>query len=309
MPGRVDAAAGRAGEASGSAVNFDVPRGACDCHVHVLGEPAKFPFAAGRVYTPPPASIDRLVELQRTLGLDRAVVVQPSVYGTDNACTLDAMRHLGARARGVAVIDQATPRAVLQEMAAAGICGVRLNLETNSAGRFEAAAAKCLLEATAARIKGLGWHVQIYARVSVIAALRDRLAELPFPVVIDHLGRPDPAQGPRQPDFAALLDLVKSGGVYVKLSGAYRISDRAPDFADVTSLARALVAANPDRILWGSDWPHTNSGYGRPLNEIAPPIPIDDALLLNQLPIWVPDAAVRRKILVDNPARLYGFDA
>ena len=318
MLGQVSAAASaawamRAGVAAAgrSAVNFDVPRGACDCHVHVFGDPAKFPFAERRVYTPPQASVEQLLELQRDLHLDRVVVVQPSVYGTDNACTVDAVRRMGVRARGIAVIDKATSRKALEEMAGAGIRGVRLNLETGSAGRFDPASATALLDATAEQIRGLGWHMQIYARTAVIAALKDQLAQLPFPVVIDHFGRGDPGQGPGHPDFAALLELVKSGRAYVKISGAYRVSEKAPDFAEVTPLARALVAANPDRIVWGTDWPHPNSDYGRgkPLTEISPPFPIDDGLLLNQLPKWVPDAAVRKQILVDNPARLYGFEA
>jgi predicted TIM-barrel fold metal-dependent hydrolase len=320
MLGRVGTAAGAAwamragvaaGAASRTAVDFEVPRGACDCHVHVFGDPARFPFAEKRVYTPPQASVEQLLELQRDLHLDRVVVVQPSVYGADNACTIDAVRQMGARARGVAVIDKATSRKALEEMAAAGIRGVRLNLETNTVGRFDPADAKAVLDATAEQIRGLGWHVQIYTRTSVIAALKEHLAGMPFPVVADHFGRGNPTQGPSQPDFAALLDLVRSGAVYVKISGAYRISENAPDFADATPLAQALVAANPDRIVWGTDWPHPNSDYGRgkPLTEISPPFPIDDGLLLNQLPKWVPDAALRKKILVDNPARLYGFAA
>ncbi len=305
---RAGVAAGAAGR---TAVDFDVPRGACDCHVHVFGDPAKFPFAEKRVYTPPQASVEQLIELQRDLRLDRVVVVQPSVYGADNACTVDAVRRMGARARGVAVIDKSTSRKALEEMAGAGIRGVRLNLETNTAGQFDPADAKAVLDATAEQIRGLGWHVQIYARTAVIAGLKEHLARMPFPVVIDHFGRGNPAQGPSQSDFAAFTDLVKSGRVYVKISGAYRVSKMAPDFAEVTPLAQALVAANPDRIVWGTDWPHPNSDYGRgkPLTEISPPFPIDDGLLLNQLPKWVPDAAVRKKILVDNPARLYGFEA
>jgi len=293
-----------------SAVNFAIPRGACDCHVHVFGDAAIFPFAEKRIYTPPQASVEQLLELQRDLQLDRVVVVQPSVYGADNACTIDAVRRMGARARGVAVIDKATPRTALEEMARAGIRGVRLNLETNTAGRFDPADARALLDTTAEQIRGLGWHVQIYTRTSVIADLKNHLAQMPFPVVVDHFGRGNPAQGATHPDFAALLELVKSGHVYVKISGAYRVSEQAPDFAEVAPLGLALVAANPDRIVWGTDWPHPNSDYGRgkPLSEISPPFPIDDGLLLNQLPKWVPDAALRKKILVDNPARLYGFE-
>ena len=301
--GSAVAAAGR------SAVDFAVPRGACDCHVHVFGDPAAFPFAERRVYTPPQASVEQLLELQRDLHLDRVVVVQPSVYGADNACTLDAVRRMDARARGIAVIDKATSRKALEAMASAGIRGVRLNLESNTAGRFEPADAKAVLDATAEQIRGLGWHVQIYTRTAVVAGLKDHLARMPLPVVVDHFGRGNPAQGPGHPDFAALLELVKSGHLYVKISGAYRVSERAPDFSDVVGLAQALVAANPDRIVWGSDWPHPNSdaGRGKPLAEISAPFPIDDGLLLNQLPKWVPDPAVRKKILVDNPARLYGF--
>ena len=293
-----------------SAVNFAIPRGACDCHVHVFGDAAIFPFAEKRIYTPPQASVEQLLELQRDLHLDRVVVVQPSVYGADNACTIDAVRRMGARARCVAVIDKATPRTALEEMARAGIRGVRLNLETNTAGRFDPADARALLDTTAEQIRGLGWHVQIYTRTSVIADLKNHLAQMPFPVVVDHFGRGNPAQGATHPDFAALLELVKSGHVYVKISGAYCVSEQAPDFAEVAPLGLALVAANPDRIVWGTDWPHPNSDYGRgkPLSEISPPFPIDDGLLLNQLPKWVPDAALRKKILVDNPARLYGFE-
>ena len=275
-----------------TAVDFDVPRGGCDCHVHVFGDPAKFPFAAKRIYTPPQASAQDLLQLQRDLRLDRVVIVQPSVYGTDNSCTIDGIKQLGARARGVAVIDKATSRAALEEMAGAGIRGVRLNLETNTAGKFEPSAAKDVLDGVAEQIRGLNWHVQFYTRLSVVAALKEHLTQVPYPVVFDHFGGAKAALGVSQPGFDALLDLVKSGRAYVKISGAYRASEKAPDFADATPLAQALVAANADRIVWGTDWPHPNSnaGRGRPLTEITPPFPIDDGLLLNQLPKWVPDA-------------------
>lgn len=297
-----------AAQSARSAVSFEVPRGACDCHVHIQ-DPAKFPYVANRVYTPPPASVEELEGLQRALKLERVVVVQPSIYGTDNACTLDAVRRLGARARAVVVIGEQTSRSELQEMNGIGARGVRLNLETSTAGAFDPGRAKALLDRVAEQISGLNWHVQFYTRPSIIAGLKDHLAHAPFPVVFDHFARAAAQQGPGQPGFDAVLDLVKAGRAYVKISGAYRVSERAPDYADATPLAQALVAANPDRIIWGTDWPHPNSDFGRgkPLTEIAPPFPIDDGLLLNQLAQWVPDAAVRRKILVDNPARLYGF--
>ncbi len=293
-----------------TAPTFDVPAGACDSHVHVFGDPAKFAFAEKRIYTPPGASVEELLDLHRSLHVERVVVVQPSVYAADNSCTVDAVRRMGARARGVVVIDKSTTATAIDEMAAAGVRGVRLNLETNTAGKFDPDAAKALLDATDKQISGRGWHVQFYTRLSTIAALKDYFAQVPFPLVFDHFGRADAEKGPSQPGFDALLDLVKAGRAYVKVSGAYRCSEKAPDYADVMPLAQALVAANPDRLVWGSDWPHPNSdaGRGKPLSYITAPFPIDDGLLFNQLAKWVPDAAVRKKILVDNPARLYGFE-
>ena len=237
-------------------------------------------------------------------------MVQPSVYAADNSCTVDAVRNMGPRARGVAVIDKSTSAAAIDDMAAAGIRGVRLNLETNTAGKFDPDAAKALLDATATQIAGCDWHVQFYTRLTTIAALKDHFAQMPFPLVFDHFGRAAAAEGPGRPGFDALLDLVKSGHAYVKISAAYRCSEKAPDYADVMPLAQALVKANPDRIVWGTDWPHPNSdaGRGKPLTSISAPFPIDDGLLFNQMAKWVPDAGTRKKILVDNPARLYGFE-
>jgi predicted TIM-barrel fold metal-dependent hydrolase len=286
-----------------SAVDFEVPAGACDCHTHVFGNGADFPWWEKRAYTPPPASADELLQLQNDLHLSRAVIVHPSVYGADNSASLDGIRRLGNRARGVAVIDTSTSRGQLEEMAAGGIRGVRLNLET--AGEFNPDNAKRQLDATARQIEGLGWHVQFFTRPSVIAALQRQFAQSPFPIVIDHFGNYPAAQGVNQPHFDVLTDLLKSGKCYVKVSGAYRVSDKAPDFSDAAPLARALIAANPDRVVWGTDWPHP--GHSRPPAEISPPIPVDDGALINQLAVWAPDAAVRKKILVDNPARLYGF--
>jgi predicted TIM-barrel fold metal-dependent hydrolase len=287
-----------------TAVDFDVPRGACDCHVHVF-DPAHYPYVSERAYTPPEASVADLRDLQAALRFDRVVIVQPSVYGTDNSCTLDAIRRLGARARGVAVIGKSTSAAALDEMAASGIRGVRLNFET--AGESDPNAIKRHLDAVSEQLRGRNWHVQFNTNLSVVAALKDHLAALPFPVVLDHFARAKAALGASQPGFEALLELVKSGRAYVKISAAYRISEKAPDFPDAPPIAQAIVAANPDRVVWGSNWPHP--GRGRTRTDIAPPYPNDDGLLLNQLPKWVPDAATRRKILVDNPARLYGFEA
>src|SRR5436190_490337 len=163
-----------------TAVDFEVPPGACDCHVHIFN-PTQFPFSQRRVYTPPPASVDDLLQLQHDLRLSRVVVVQPSIYGVDNSCTLDALRKLGARARGVAVIDQSTRRESLAEMKEAGIRGVRLNLEV-TAEAIDPDAAKKLIAAVVEKIFGLGWHLQILTRPAIIAALKTEFNELPFPV-------------------------------------------------------------------------------------------------------------------------------
>jgi predicted TIM-barrel fold metal-dependent hydrolase len=286
-----------------TAIDFEIPRGACDCHVHVF-DPERFPYANERVYTPPTASLEDLRDLQTALRFERVVIVQPSVYGTDNSCTLDAIRRLGARARGVAVIDKSTGAGALDDMAAAGIRGVRLNFET--AGESDPTAIRRGIAAVAEQVRGRNWHLQFNTSLPVIAALKDDFATLPFPIVIDHFARAKAALGPSQPGFDALLELLRSGRAYVKISAAYRMSDKAPDFPDAPPIAQALIAANPDRIVWGSNWPHPGRGATR--TAIAPPYPNDDGLLLNQLPKWAPDAAIRRKILVDNPARLYGFE-
>ncbi len=289
-----------------TAVSFAVPTGACDCHVHVFGSAAEFAFASRRGYTPPPANADELMALQRALHLSRVVIVQPSVYGSDNSCTLDGMRRLGERARGVAVIDAATSNAALDEMHRAGIRGVRVNLAT--AGESDPSQARRNLAEAVARVAPLGWHVQVYTELSVIAALRDEVPRLGVPIVFDHFGGATAAGGVEQPGFDALLALVAAGHAYVKVSAAYRSSDKAPAYDDVAPLARALIAANPDRIVWGTDWPHPHAAWpGAALDEIAPFYDIDDGLALNQLPRWAPNAAIRRKILTDNPARLYDF--
>jgi predicted TIM-barrel fold metal-dependent hydrolase len=290
-----------------TAVGFRVPPGACDCHVHVFGAAPEFPFVEPRGYTPPPASADELLTLQTTLGLSRVVIIQPSVYGTDNSCTLDGMRRLGPeRARGVAVIDDKTTAAQLKEMHEAGIRGVRVNLETG--GVSDPAISRRNLTAAIGRVAALGWHVQVYTRLSVVEAVHDDVMKSDVPIVFDHFGGAQAAGGVDQPGFAALLDLVRAGKAYVKVSGHYRSSTRAPAFDDVAPLARALIAANPDRIVWGTDWPHPHhADPGKELTELTPSFDIDDGLALAQLPRWAPTAATRRKILVDNPARLYDF--
>lgn len=266
-----------------------VPPGACDCHVHVFGPVERYPFAADRTYTPPDASIEELLALQKRLGLERVVIVQPSVYGTDNSCMLDALDRLGSRARGVAVIDA---QSHLPSMKVRGVRGVRVNLQT--AGVADPATAQRLLEETAARVAPMRWHLQVFAKVKLLKDLR--LQQLRVPLVIDHFGLPAD-----EDDLAWLTEQLRSGRAYVKLSAAHRVP------INLGPLARALIAANPERCLWGSDWPHPVSSGSRDPDEVQPFDAIDDAAALARIHFWTAVPTLFRKILVDNPARLYDF--
>lgn len=288
-------------------INFDVPAHACDCHTHIHGDVAKFPFFAGRVYTPGPASPEEMAALHRALHVERVVIVTPSVYGTDNSSSLFGMKARGATARGVAVIDDKTTEAQLDAMQAAGFRGIRINLAT--AGVNDPNVGRARFTAAVERMKARGWHVQLYTTLPMISVIRDLVLAAPVPAVFDHFGGAEASLGLEQPGFSDLIELVKSGKAYVKISGAYRSSKLAPDYQDMAPYARALIAANADRIVWGTDWPHPDSVPvpGRKATDVAPFYNIDDGRLLNQLPVWAPDADVRKKILADNPARLYGF--
>jgi predicted TIM-barrel fold metal-dependent hydrolase len=290
-----------------AAVRFDVPRGACDCHTHIFGDPREFPFDAGRSYTPEPALPEEMRALHRQLAIDRVVIVTASVYGTDNRSTLFGIRARGRDARGVAVIDERTSDSELDALAKGGVCGIRLNLAT--AGVNDPAAARARFEASVERVRKRGWHVQIFTTPPVIEKLADLVAAAPVEVVFDHFGGAQAGDGVDQPGFAPLLDLVSAGRAWVKISGAYRASQRGPEYADVVPLARALISANADRIVWGTDWPHPSgqTPAGRKSTDVTPNLEVDDARLLSQLAVWAPDAAVRQKILVDNPARLYRY--
>jgi predicted TIM-barrel fold metal-dependent hydrolase len=286
-------------------VSFQIPPGACDCHTHIHGDPARFPFFPGRVYTPEMALPEEMSALHKALHMQRVVIVTPSVYGTDNAATLYGMKARGPNARGVAVIDENTPESELDAMGKAGVRGIRLNLATG--GQNDPSLGRKRVQAAIDRVRDRKWHVQMYTNLAVISSIKDLVLASPVPVVFDHFGGAQAHLGPMQPGFDDLLALVRSGHAYVKISGAYRASKQAPDYPDAGPLAQLLIAANPERIVWGTDWPHPNSASGRPANEVTPLFQIDDGRLLNQLPVWAPDAATRRKILVENPARLYGF--
>ena len=288
----------------GTPIQFGLPVGACDCHTHIHGDPAKFPFFAGRSYTPELALPEEMSTLHRSLFIQRVVIVTPSVYGTDNSATLYGMQARGPDARGVAVIDDKTTDRELDAMGKAGFRGIRLNLAT--AGISDPKAGRQRFMTAVARLKKRKWHVQIYTNLAMISAIKDLVVKSPVPVVFDHFGGAQADLGVEQPGFGDLLELVRTGRAYVKISGAYRSSRLAPDYADCVPLARALIAANNERVVWGTDWPHPNSAGGG-AGHVTPLTQIDDGRLLNQLPVWAPDVDVRKKILVDNPARLYGF--
>jgi predicted TIM-barrel fold metal-dependent hydrolase len=288
-------------------VNFEVPAGACDCHTHIHGDPDRFPFFQGRAYTPATALPEEMTALHKALHIQRVVIVTPSVYGTDNSATLHGMKARGSDARGVAVVDDTTPESELDAMHLAGVRGIRLNLHT--ARISDPSAVRQRFQTAAERVKSRDWHVQIFTNLALIPAIKDLVAVSPVPVVFDHFGGAKAELGPQQPGFAELTELVRSGKAYVKISGAYRASKLAPDYSDVVPLAKALIAANPDRVVWGTDWPHPDGVVppGRKPTDVTPLLQIDDQRLLNQLAVWAPDPKIRERILVSNPARLYGF--
>jgi predicted TIM-barrel fold metal-dependent hydrolase len=271
--------------------SWKAPALSCDCHFHVFGPYDRFPLDAGRHYDPAPALIPAYLRVAEALGIGRMVIVQPSVYGTDNECSLDAAARFGLdRARVVAVVDDSFDEAALRALHARGTRGVRFNAVSGNGTPLDQ------LEALARRIAPLGCHLQVYAEGHQLPDLAPRLAALPVPVVIDHMGGVRTAEGVNGAGFQALLRLLGGGRSYVKLCG-YRISSAGPPFADVAPFARALLDAAPDGCLWGTDWPHPSLSAWMP----------EDGALFDLLGEWAPGEAERRRVLVDNPARLYGF--
>ncbi|MEH3087935.1 MAG: amidohydrolase family protein [Xylophilus ampelinus] len=271
------------------------PAGACDCHVHVYD--ARCPAAPGARLLPPDASADDYRRLRERTGTQRVVLVTPSTYGSDNRCMLDGLRSLGADARGVAVIDGREPDAELRRLDGLGVRGVRLNLSLGTTGGPEQ------LEPLARRIADLGWHLQLLMAPDLLAGLADVLRRLPVPLVFDHFGRIAPDDAGRHPAHALLLRLLGEGRAWVKLSGGYIVSPlRSTDDPALDRLARGYLDAAPERVVWGSDWPHATASAG------TQPMP-DDARQLDRLADWTGDAATLRRVLADNPRALYGFEA
>jgi predicted TIM-barrel fold metal-dependent hydrolase len=250
---------------------------------------------------------EEMSALHRALHIERVVIVTPSVYGVDNSATLYGMKARGPSARGIAVIDQNASDSEIETMETAGIRGIRINASTG--GTNDPIVIGRRLQSDAEKLKHHRWHIQINTNLAVISGIAELVKSSPVPVVFDHFGGAQASLGPEQPGFANLVELVRSGTAYVKISGAYIASSQAPDYRDLIPLARALISANPDRVLWGSDWPHPNAPQGarRSQDQVTPFRQVDDARLLNQLAVWEPDPAIRTKILVDNPARLYRF--
>ena len=286
---------------------FRPPSGGCDCHTHVFGPFDRYPLARERSYTPPPASVEDLVARLDRTGLARAVIVQPSAYATDNRRTLDAVAAFPDRLRAVVVIDGTESDAVLAEMHENGARGVRLNLI--SAGGPRGTTIAELLTRVAARVRPLGWHIQIYTDLDVVADHAAILQGLDVDIVLDHMAKVDATQGAAHPRFNVLTRLIDTGRVWVKLSGTYRVSPEFYGNADVTALARALIALNPERMVWGTDWPHL-ANHNRLASAEPPPIDyhaIDYGRLLSLVPTWAESEKVVAQILSHNPARLYDF--
>ncbi|MBO1112800.1 amidohydrolase family protein [Bordetella petrii] len=271
---------------------FQVPRGACDTHAHVIGDGVRYPYVENRSYTPPPAPEDKYLAMLAGCGMTRGVLVQVSVHGTDNRYMLDVLGRHPDTLRGVAVVDAGVTDRELESMHAAGVRGVRFNVLFGGGVGLDA------LDQLAPRIARLGWHAQFLMDVRHLPGLMPRLARLPVPCVFDHMGHMPVAEGQQHPGFQALLHGVKEYGWWAKLSGAYRISDQFDHYDDVTPWAQALIEAAPDRMVWGSDWPH-----------VAISRMPDTGVLRNLLPKWAPTEAMRQRILVDNPQALYDFPA
>ena len=290
---------GDAGYAAPHSAGTQPPRAkasanACDCHMHIFDP--RFPASRHWTRQPPKATVEDYRLLQRRIGTSRTVVVTPSTYGTDNRCTLDAVREMGTAARAVAVVDTSVSDTELKQLARSSVCGIRVNFVSPQSWGVTTAD---MLMTLSKRVNDLDldWHVQVFMHGDQIVEMENVLGRLPIPLVIDHLGRiPQPA-GVGHPAFAAIRRLLDKGKTWVKLSGAYMDTQEGPPhYADIGHVARALVGATPERLVWGSDWPHT----------IASTVP-DDAVLFDLLADWAPQESDRRRILVSNPEVLYGF--
>jgi len=283
----------RAPDANVSPPDFPIPANACDCHYHIFDGPSK--QVLPRTYTAPAARLDELDRLHDTLGISRSVVIQPSIYGTDNRTTLSAIRSIDAT-KAVVVVDDTASLASLTELKNAGAVGCRVNQLFRSNTKL------VNLKSLARKAIELDWHLQLLADVSTFDNLIHTIESLEVPVVFDHMGHMPSHKGVNNPGFKQLLHLLGEGKAWVKLSGAYRLIDdmgdgKPPEYSDVNNIVDALVRTNSDHLIWGSDWPHPHVSQSMP----------NDTDLLNLLSKWIPNTQLRNRILVQNPENLYGF--
>ena len=271
---------------------FKPPPLACDAHCHVFGPAARFPYDPKAAYHPDDAPLEQLHALHKKLGLERAVIVHASCHGPDMRATLDAIARSGGRYRGTAIIDETYGDKEFQKMQDGGIRGVRFNFVRHLGGRPDMG----FFRKTVERLAAMGWHLILHLDAQDLPELESVFKTLPVPFVIDHMGRVKASEGLDQQPFRVLLQTLRNEKAWVKICGAERVSSKGPPFTDAVPFGRALVEAAPDRVLWGTDWPHPNVKW----------MP-DDAALLELFPLMVPDARLQKRILVDNPARLYGF--
>jgi predicted TIM-barrel fold metal-dependent hydrolase len=272
--------------------HFRPPPLACDAHCHVFGPAAKFPFPPSAPYVPEDAPFEALQKLHAHLGLQRAVIVHASCHGSDMRVTLDAIARSGGRYRGTAIIDESFGDPDFQAMHDGGIRAVRFNFVKHLGGRPDME----LFKRTVERLKAMGWHLILHLDATDLVEFKNIFQKLPIPFVIDHMGRVKASDGLDQPPFKVLLEFMKLEHCWVKICGPERVSSLGPPFTDAVPFAQALVAAAPDRILWGTDWPHPNVKW----------VP-DDRALMDLFATMVPEPSLQARILVDNPARLYGF--
>ena len=269
------------------------PPGACDAHCHIFGPGDRYPYAPDRSYTPPDAPLERFVELQKTLGLSRAVLVNASCHGVDNTVILDAIAQSGGRYRGVANVDVSFTDRDFTNLHDGGIRGIRFNFVQHLGGTPDMGEFKELV----ARAAAFGWHVVLHFDAADLLQFDSMLRTLPVPFIIDHMGRVPTKDGLDQEPFKRLLNAARMDNCWVKICGAERISSKGPPFTDAVPFAQAILDVAADRALWGTDWPHPNIKKHMP----------NDGDLVDLIPKFMPDAALQRRVLVDNPERLYGF--
>jgi len=272
------------------------PARACDSHFHIFGPVSRFPYSPERAYTPPQAPLEALLAMHARLGFERGVVVQGNAHGTDNSALLDALQREPKRLRAVAIVKEGTTREELQRMAQAGVRALRFHHQPRQAGTYSGLGFSAF-EKLAPHMADLGLHAQFFMDARALPELMQRLQGWKLPVVLDHFGSTRAAEGVAAPGFQILRQFLSEGRIWIKISGAYRASTQYPDYQDAQPLHEALLSANPDQLLWGTDWPHPRLEKDMP----------DTGHLLDLFNQWTPEAAQREKVLVDNPARLYGF--